>query len=94
MRERPRSIMIFAAGRGTRMAPLTDDRPKPLIRVAGKTLLDHALDLAGGIGTVVVNTHYLADMVSDHLAGTNVQTLFEPELLETGGGLRNAGNGW
>lgn len=82
--------MIFAAGRGTRMAPLTDTLPKPLIPVGGRPLLDHALDLADGIETVVVNTHYLAPMVEHHLRGRAVITLHEPELLETGGGLRNA----
>lgn len=82
--------MIFAAGRGTRMAPLTDTVPKPLIQVAGRALLDHALDLSGGIETVVVNTHYLADKIEAHLRGTRVTTIFEDPVLETGGGLRNA----
>ena len=61
MRERPKSLMIFAAGHGTRMAPLTNSIPKPLIKVGGRALIDHALELADGLETVVVNTHHLAD---------------------------------
>ncbi|MDO5603805.1 MAG: nucleotidyltransferase family protein [Paracoccus sp. (in: a-proteobacteria)] len=86
-------LMIFAAGRGTRMAPLTDSLPKPLIQVAGRCLLDHALDLgrAAGAGRIVVNTHYLGDMIRDHLAGRDVAVSDESDLLlETGGGLRKA----
>lgn len=89
----PQSIMIFAAGLGTRMGTLTENRPKPLIQVAGRALIDHALDLTDAVGplTRVVNTHYLAPMIEAHLAGRDV--LFSPEpdlLLETGGGLRQA----
>lgn len=85
--------MIFAAGFGTRMGALTATRPKPLISVAGKPLLDHALDLATGAGAapVVVNTHYLADQIAQHLQGRPVQISAErEEILETGGGLRKA----
>jgi len=84
--------MIFAAGRGTRMAPLTDDHPKPMVKVAGKPLIAHALDLVRGAGldNVVANTHYLPDSLEDYLARKNVITIHEPVLLETGGGLRNA----
>lgn len=85
--------MIFAAGFGTRMGALTADRPKPLIKVAGRALLDHALDLAdaAGAGPVVVNTHYHADQIARHLSGRGVQISHEPEqILETGGGLRKA----
>ncbi|WP_108813303.1 nucleotidyltransferase family protein [Loktanella sp. Alg231-35] len=86
-------ILLFAAGMGTRMGALTADRPKPLIPVAGKPLLDHALDLAkdAQIGNAVVNLHYKGQMIRDHLAGQDV--LFSDEtdcLLETGGGLRKA----
>ncbi|WP_394151617.1 nucleotidyltransferase family protein [Loktanella salsilacus] len=86
------SVMLFAAGMGTRMAPLTADRPKPLIRVADKTLLDHALDLTDvpQVGRRVVNVHYKAGMVRAHLAGRNVAISAEDPLLETGGGLRHA----
>ncbi len=86
------SVMLFAAGMGTRMAPLTADRPKPLICVAGRALLDHALDLTNvpQVGRRVVNVHYKADMVRAHLAGRDVAISAEDPLLETGGGLRHA----
>lgn len=89
----PSALMLFTAGRGTRMAPLTDTLPKPLIRVGGQTLLDRALRLArdGGAGRIVVNTHYLGRQVADHLAGSGVAISDESDaLLETGGGLRKA----
>ena len=57
----PFPLMIFAAGFGTRMGALTADRPKPLIPVAGRALIDHALDQAAGVARIVVNTHYLGD---------------------------------
>jgi len=82
--------MVFAAGRGTRMAPLTDAKPKPLIEVAGKALIDHALDLADGIETIVVNTHYLAEQIETHLKGRSLVIVHEATLLETGGGLKNS----
>ena len=58
-------LMLFAAGFGTRMGALTQDRPKPLINVAGRPLIDHALDLAhyAGITRIVANTHYRAEMI-------------------------------
>ncbi|WP_299360569.1 nucleotidyltransferase family protein [uncultured Paracoccus sp.] len=89
----PDRLMLFAAGRGTRMAPLTDHTPKPLIPVAGRTLLDRALDLArnGGARRIVVNTHHLGDQITAHLAGSDVVISDESDLLrETGGGLRHA----
>lgn len=93
MCDAPRQVMVFTAGRGTRMAPLTDTRPKPLISISGQTLLDRALDLArqGGADRFVVNTHYLGQQIADHLAGSDVVISDESAmLLETGGGLRNA----
>lgn len=93
MRNMPDAVMLFAAGFGTRMKPLTDDRPKPLIKVAGRTLLDHALDQVDGFGPrrTVVNAHYKAEMISAHLQGHSAMVLEErPEILDTGGGLRNA----
>jgi len=93
MRNRPEALMIFAAGLGRRMAPLTDTVPKPLVRVCGRPLIDHALDLASraGIGRVVVNTHHLADQICHHLAGRpDIALSHEPLLLETGGGLKAA----
>ncbi|MDQ2065198.1 nucleotidyltransferase family protein [Xinfangfangia sp. CPCC 101601] len=86
-------LMIFAAGFGTRMRALTADRPKPLIPVLGRPLLDRALDLAeaAGCAPIVVNTHYLAPMIHAHLAGRNVQISDETGvILETGGGLKRA----
>lgn len=88
-----RPILLFAAGKGTRMAPLTDTLPKPLITVAGKPLVDHAYDLAtdAGCRPIVINTHYLGHMIRDHVAGRDVLISDEADLLrETGGGLRHA----
>jgi MurNAc alpha-1-phosphate uridylyltransferase len=94
MRHDPRALMVFAAGFGTRMGALTAARPKPLIEVAGRPLLDHALALAEGqgIARTVVNAHYLADQVAGHLAarpGVSV-SVEHPAILDTGGGLRAA----
>ncbi|MEM1428929.1 MAG: nucleotidyltransferase family protein [Pseudomonadota bacterium] len=90
----PDAVMLFAAGLGTRMGALTATRPKPLIEVAGQTLLDHALDVAdeAGVGTRVVNTHYLAGQIADALAGRHGISVSRevPDLLDTGGGLRQA----
>lgn len=84
--------MLFAAGRGTRMGALTETRPKPLIEVAGRPLIDHALALADAAGTrpIVVNLHYLGDQIARHLVARPVTLSHEPVLLETGGGLRQA----
>ncbi|MCY1126632.1 nucleotidyltransferase family protein [Frigidibacter sp. RF13] len=92
MNARPKSLMLFAAGLGTRMRPLTDDRPKPLIRVAGRTLLDHALGQVQGGERIVVNLHYRGEQIRQHLKGRqNITFSAETEtLLETGGGLKAA----
>lgn len=94
MRPGPSALMLFAAGFGTRMGPLTADRPKPLIPVAGVPLIDRALALAtgAGIGRIVVNTHYRADQIAAHLVGRPGVALSPeaPGILETGGGLRAA----
>ncbi len=93
MRDDPQAVMLFAAGFGTRMGVLTADRPKPLIPVAGRALIDHALDLveAAAVPKRVTNLHYRAEMLAAHLAGRNVQLSIEtPDILETGGGLRHA----
>ncbi len=93
MRDTPKSVMMFAAGFGTRMKHLTQDQPKPMVKVAGRALIDHALDLANGIAPdrIVANLHYKPDPLLAHLNGRNVQTIVEePDILETGGGLRNA----
>ncbi|MFB9221951.1 nucleotidyltransferase family protein [Paracoccus cavernae] len=94
MSDAPRVLMLFAAGKGTRMAPLTDKTPKPLLKVGRRTLLDRALDLAreGGVAEVVVNTHYLGEQIVTHLAGREGITISDESdaLLETGGGLKKA----
>ncbi len=85
--------MLFAAGFGTRMGALTANCPKPLIKVAGRPLIDHAITLArsADITTIVANAHYLADQITDHLAGTEIAVSHEhPEILDTGGGLKAA----
>lgn len=85
--------MIFAAGFGTRMGELTATRPKPLVEVAGKPLIDHALEIArlAEIDTVCANLHYLPDQLVAHLAPRNVKLSLEAEhILETGGGLKFA----
>ena len=91
------TAMIMAAGKGTRMMPLTADRPKPLIEVAGVALLDHVLDhlRAAGVGKVVINAHYRAEQVEQHmaeLAGDFAVTFSDERdlLLDTGGGLVRA----
>lgn len=87
----PDAVMIFAAGFGTRMAPLTATMPKPLIPVAGKPLIDHALSQCAGIPRVVVNLHYKGEMLASHLAGRDVALSWERDvILDTGGGLRQA----
>ncbi len=87
-------LMLFAAGFGKRMGPLTADRPKPLVPVAGRALIDHALAVAdeAGIRHIVVNLHYRGDQIVTHLAG-RAGLQFSDEramILETGGGLRHA----
>lgn len=93
----PYAAMVMAAGLGKRMRPLTATKPKPLIEVSGKTLLDHVLEKlrAAGVKKVVVNVHYLADAVEAHLAsrahGLEVAISDERRLLmETGGGMVQA----
>ena len=90
---RPFPLMLFAAGFGTRMGKLTADRPKPLIPVGGRALIDHALALADAakVDRIVVNLHYLGGQIMDHLQGRSIQFSSEQgAILETGGGLRAA----
>lgn len=88
--------MVLAAGKAMRMRPLTDHTAKPLLRLRGRTLLDHALDrlAAAGVEQAVVNTHWCAEQVGRHLANRRdgPRTVISPEeqLLETGGGVRAA----
>ncbi|WP_373490693.1 nucleotidyltransferase family protein [Parasphingorhabdus sp.] len=91
------TAMIMAAGLGKRMRPLTETLPKPLVKVAGKAMIDHCFDklAEAGIGKAVVNVHYLADMLEAHLAGLShpIETRISDErgqLMETGGGLVQA----
>lgn len=92
----PTTAMVMAAGLGKRMRPLTATRPKPLIEVAGKTLLDHTFDhlRAAGVKRAVVNVHYLADTLKGHLLGVEGLDIAvsdeRSQLLETGGGLMKA----
>ena len=91
------TAMVLAAGLGKRMRPLTASQPKPLVRVAGRALIDHSLDQLhdAGVAKAVVNVHYLADALEAHLAArkTGPQTVISDErelLLETGGGMIHA----
>lgn len=91
---KPHAAMVFAAGPGTRLGPLVRDRPKPLVSVGGKPLIDHALEVIAGSGveTCAVNLHHHAELLAAHLEGRRNLTLLteSPELLDTGGGLLNA----
>ena len=92
----PRSAVLFAAGLGTRMRPLTADTPKPLLPLGGRPLIDRALDrlAEAGVERVVVNAHWQAGRVAAHLAartgGPQTVLLAEDRLLETGGTLAHA----
>jgi MurNAc alpha-1-phosphate uridylyltransferase len=93
---RPQAAMVLGAGLGTRMRPLTDLVPKPLVRVKGRALIDHVLDriAEAGIATAVVNTHYMADQLESHLSGRTRPTIVVSDerdrLLDTGGGVVRA----
>ena len=93
----PKTAMVMAAGLGKRMRPLTAMRPKPLVSVAGQTLIDHCLDhlKAAGVQTAVVNLHYLAAQLEAHLRNRadGIEIVISDErkqLLETGGGVVKA----
>ena len=89
--------MVLAAGLGTRLGPLTDDRPKALVEINGRTLLEITLTRlrAFSVSEVIVNVHHFADMILEYLAekqnfGIRIEISHENELLDTGGGLRKA----
>ena len=91
----PQSAMVMAAGMATRMRPLSLERPKALLEVAGKTLLDHALDRLAkvGVARAVVNTHHHAEQIQHHLEGRKrpaITLSHEPEILDSGGGIVKA----
>ena len=92
-----RRAMVLAAGRGTRLAPLTHTTPKPLVSVAGRPLLEHIFEFlrAGGIEQVVVNLHHLGHRIEEHLGdgrrfGLDVRYSWEDPILDTGGGIKRA----
>ena len=87
--------IVLSAGLGTRLRPITDAKPKALVTVQGRTLLDRALDHLESVGVkrAVVNTHHKAEMIERHLAGRKTPAItisHEPLLLDTGGGIANA----
>ncbi|MDE2228494.1 MAG: nucleotidyltransferase family protein [Alphaproteobacteria bacterium] len=91
----PESAIVLAAGRGKRMGALTDARPKPLITVEGRALIDHVLDhlATAGVKRVVVNLHYMGDAIAAHLVRRRdiaVEFSREDQALETGGGIAKA----
>ena len=96
MTDTPRRAMVLAAGLGTRMRPLTDTLPKPLVKVAGKALIDHVLDRLAdsGVETAVVNVHHMAELIEGHLKGRTRPRIVisdeRGELLDTGGGVVKA----
>lgn len=93
---RPTTAFVLAAGLGTRMRPLTETIPKPLVRLGGRALIDHALDRLAdaGITRAVVNVHYLADQIEAHLSGRQLPAIEisdeRARILDTGGGIRRA----
>ena len=96
MADQLRTAMVLAAGLGKRMRPLTADRPKPLVTVLGRTLLDRVLDrlVEGGVERAVVNVHYMGDQIIEALAGRDMPQIEisdeRNELLDTGGGVKKA----
>lgn len=93
---KPDKAFILAAGMGTRMRPLTDHIPKPMVRINGRSLIYHALDklAAAGVRDVMVNMHYKADVLARHLAEypqqhLKIHTIYEEQILDTGGGVVN-----
>ena len=92
----PKTAMVFAAGLGARMRPITDSLPKPLVKVAGKALIDHCLDrfAEAGVERAIVNVHWLADQIEAHLASRQRPAILisdeRAQLLDQGGGIKRA----
>lgn len=92
----PTTAMVFAAGLGKRMRPITDTLPKPLVKVGGRTLIDHCLDrlAESGVERAIVNVHWLADEIETHLAGRRAPKILisdeRAQLLDQGGGIKRA----
>lgn len=92
----PMPAMVFAAGLGTRMRPITNTLPKPLVKVAGRALIDHALDRLAdaGVKKAVVNVHWLPDLIVEHLRGRKAPEIIisdeREKLLDQGGGIMKA----
>jgi MurNAc alpha-1-phosphate uridylyltransferase len=87
--------MVLAAGFGTRLRPITDTVPKPMVTVAGKPMIDTVIDrlAAVGVGEIIVNTHHLAEVIESHLGARRQPRIVfsrEREILETGGGIKQA----
>ena len=95
MTKKPEYAFILAAGKGTRLRPYTDTIPKPLVKVGGKSLIDHALDKMqiAGVKNVTVNLHHLAALLENHLKDRTQPCITfsrEDKLLDTGGGVKKA----
>jgi MurNAc alpha-1-phosphate uridylyltransferase len=93
----PKTAMVFAAGLGTRMRPITETLPKPLVKVGGRTLIDHCLDrlAENGVERAIVNVHWLADQIEAHLAKRRAPPKIvisdeRARLLDQGGGIKRA----
>jgi MurNAc alpha-1-phosphate uridylyltransferase len=92
----PKTAMVFAAGLGMRMRPITETLPKPLVKVRGRTLIDHCLDRleASGVERAIVNVHWLADQIETHLAKRRAPKILisdeRGKLLDQGGGIKRA----
>src|SRR5580704_6866569 len=92
----PKTAMVFAAGLGVRMRPITETLPKPLITIRGRTLIDHCLDrlAEGGVERAIVNVHWLADQIEAHLAKRRAPKIFisdeRSKLLDQGGAIKRA----
>jgi MurNAc alpha-1-phosphate uridylyltransferase len=90
----PDTVMVFAAGLGKRMRPITETMPKPLVKIAGRTMIDHMLDRFAEIGVkrAIVNVHYLADQLERHLAPRKTPEIIisdeRDKLLDQGGGIK------